>query len=103
MLQRIIAALIIGTISAPANAAFVPEPTTPPVITNSSGTRVADGYIPIPKPPISGPVQTETRQQCLNRVSQLRIARQRAGWSRERSAKLWVKQVNQCPAAEQSA
>ena len=83
MLQQIIAALIIGSIAAPANAAFVPEPTTPPQgQPHGTGTRYADGYIPIPKPPTSGPVQTETRQQCLNRVSSLRIARQRAGWSR---------------------
>lgn len=44
MLSKFVPAILALTIAAPAHAAFVPEPTAPPVITNSSGTRMALNY-----------------------------------------------------------
>jgi hypothetical protein len=40
MLQRILLGLVLcSSIVAPAHATFIPDPTPPPIITNSSGTR----------------------------------------------------------------
>jgi hypothetical protein len=40
MLQRILIVLTLcSSIAVPAQATFIPDPTPPPIITNSSGTR----------------------------------------------------------------
>jgi hypothetical protein len=96
MLAKFVPAILALTITVPAHAEFVPDPTDPPVITQSSGTRYADRTIPIPRPPATQSVPTQTRQQCYEQIHEMLIARRRAGWSREASARLWVKQVDQC-------
>lgn len=54
MLQRILIGLMLcSSIAMPADAKFNPEPTAPPVITQSSGTRF------VPKVDRGAPRQTE--------------------------------------------
>ena len=100
MLQRItiaMSALVISAPTAPAMAEFVPDPSAPPIITQGTGTRkMADGYIPIPNPPKARSIPTQTRQQCLNLIHQMRVDRQRRGMSIEESSRIWARQVKQC-------
>jgi hypothetical protein len=69
------------------------------VLLTATPSIASDMPIPIPNPPVTQSTSGgQTLRQCLVQASNMRIARQGKGWTREASSKLWSKHVGQCKA-----
>ena len=57
----------------------------------------SDMPIRIPNPPVTRSTNGgQTYQQCLNQISNMRVARNARGANKEQSARLWGRHVAQC-------
>lgn len=69
------------------------------VLLTATPSIASDMPIAIPNPPVTQSTSGgQTLRQCLVQASNMRIARQDKGWSREASSRLWAKHVGQCKA-----
>ena len=69
------------------------------VLLTATPSIASDMPIAIPRPPVTQSTSGgQTLQQCLVQASNMRVARQNNGWTREASAQLWTKHVGQCKA-----